>query len=68
MYNPADFRLDDQVAVVTGAADGIGRAIAQTFAAAGAAVVVSDLSLERATTVVEQIREAAVRLPVHRVH
>ncbi|MGN0862748.1 MAG: SDR family NAD(P)-dependent oxidoreductase, partial [Stenotrophomonas koreensis] len=56
MYNPADFRLDDQVAVVTGAADGIGRAIAQTFAAAGAAVVVSDLSLERATGVVEQIR------------
>lgn len=61
MYNAADFRLDDQVAVVTGAADGIGRAIAQTFAAAGAAVVVSDLSLERATGVVEQIRAAGGR-------
>jgi 7-alpha-hydroxysteroid dehydrogenase len=37
------FRLAGQVAIVTGAGAGIGRAIAQTFAAAGAAVVVADL-------------------------
>jgi len=30
--------------------------------------MVSYLGLERATTVVEQIRQAAVRLPVHRMH
>lgn len=55
MYDPSYFRLDDQVAVITGAGAGIGRAIAETFAAAGAAVVVSDLRLEAATAVVQAI-------------
>ena len=36
-------RLKNKVAVVTGAASGIGRAIAEMFAAEGAAVVVADL-------------------------
>lgn len=41
------FRMDGQVAIVTGAAAGIGRGICEAFASAGAAVVVSDLSLEK---------------------
>lgn len=55
MYNPSDFRLNNQVAIVTGAGAGIGRAIAETFAAAGAAVVVSDLNTAAAESVADAI-------------
>ena len=55
MFDPANFRMDGQVAVITGAAAGIGRAIAETFAAAGAAVVVSDRNVEAAAAVAEAI-------------
>lgn len=55
MYEAAHFRLDDQVAVITGAGAGIGRAIAETFAAAGAAVMVSDLNAVAAQAVAQGI-------------
>lgn len=45
------FRLQGQVAIVTGAGAGIGRDIAELFAQAGAAVVVSDLNKEAADAV-----------------
>ncbi|MGH9299522.1 MAG: SDR family NAD(P)-dependent oxidoreductase, partial [Acidimicrobiales bacterium] len=39
-------RLDEKVAVITGAASGIGRASARRFATEGARVVVADLDEE----------------------
>ena len=52
------FKLDDQVAVVTGAGTGIGRAIAELFSKAGAKVVVSDLRAEAAQEVVDIIQKS----------
>src|SRR5436190_5833145 len=58
-------KLKDKVAVVTGGANGIGRAMCERFAAEGArAVVVADLDIERAEEVAKQINGLAVRTNV----
>lgn len=54
----ASFCLDGKVAVVTGAGDGIGKGCAKILASAGASVVVSDLSLEKAKMVADEIVSA----------
>jgi NAD(P)-dependent dehydrogenase (short-subunit alcohol dehydrogenase family) len=51
-------RLAGKVAIVTGAASGIGRAAAQLFASEGAKVVVADIDDDRGETAQEQIRAA----------
>ncbi len=50
-------RLKDKVAIVTGAASGIGKAIAVEFAKEGADVCVTDLNLDGANQVAEEIRK-----------
>ncbi|CAN5252071.1 SDR family NAD(P)-dependent oxidoreductase [soil metagenome] len=49
------FSLEGRSALVTGAGGGIGAAVARALAAAGAAVMVSDLNAEAASAVAEQI-------------
>jgi NAD(P)-dependent dehydrogenase (short-subunit alcohol dehydrogenase family) len=49
-------RLDGKVAIVTGAGQGIGRAIALVFAHEGASVCVAELKFHRAERTAEQIR------------
>ncbi|SFB29223.1 NAD(P)-dependent dehydrogenase, short-chain alcohol dehydrogenase family [Lentibacillus halodurans] len=50
-------KLKDQVAIVTGAASGMGKAIAELYAREGAKVIVADLNLEGAETVVKEIAQ-----------
>lgn len=58
------FELKGQTAIVTGAATGIGEAIATRLGNAGATIVVADLNLEGATSVATRIANGAFALEV----
>lgn len=52
----AQFKLDDQVAIITGGASGIGRKSADLFASVGAHVIVTDLNEREAHRAADEIR------------
>ncbi len=56
--------LDGRVAIVTGAAGGLGRGIAERFVAEGARVVVADLNVAPGKELAESLGPAAVFHPV----
>ena len=53
-----NIQLDGKVCLVTGAASGIGKRIAEVYAAAGGKVVIADLKLEAAEAAAQAIRDA----------
>ena len=55
-------RLDGSVAVVTGAAQGLGLGIVEQLAREGAVVTIADLQLQKAQTVAEQLKEQGLKV------
>ena len=54
----SQFRLDKEIALITGSGDGLGRIAALTYAEAGAHVCVSDINMQLAGKVVREIEDA----------
>jgi 3-hydroxybutyrate dehydrogenase len=55
-------QLEGKTAVVTGAASGIGKEIARTFAAAGAQIAIADLNLDAARAAAEELDSSGRRV------
>ena len=57
-------RIDGKVALVTGAASGIGHAIAKRYVAAGGRVVIADLNLDAASAAARELGDAKTAIAV----
>src|SRR6185503_17819337 len=61
---PPDKEMTGKVVLVTGAASGIGKAIAMKFAAEGAHIVVADINAEGAAAAAKEIGRGAIAAPM----
>jgi NAD(P)-dependent dehydrogenase (short-subunit alcohol dehydrogenase family) len=59
-----NIRLDGKIAIVTGSATGIGRAIAEGLHESGAQVVIADINLDAAQATATEMGAGAVAMPV----
>ena len=59
--NMNDFRLDHKIALITGASYGIGFAIAQGFASAGATIVFNDINQELVDKGLEAYKQVGIK-------
>ncbi len=60
-------KLDGQIALITGAGRGIGRAIALAYAREGAPIMVADIDIENARSVAQEVRGLGVNADSFRV-
>ena len=61
-------RLANKTSLVTGAASGIGKAIAQAFAREGAAVAILDINREKGEAVAADLKRQGEGLEIGRAH
>jgi 3-oxoacyl-[acyl-carrier protein] reductase len=57
LYGENGMDFNGKVALITGGARGIGRAIAEKFASLGASVAVADLNIDQATSTAQELQE-----------
>ncbi len=55
------FSLEGEVAVITGAGQGIGEAMAKGLGAAGASIAITDINMERASNLAESLGKLGIR-------
>lgn len=57
-------KLENKIAIITGSAEGIGKAIAVEFVEEGAKVVIADINFEKAKATAEELGEKAIAIKV----